>query len=117
MEIKDPAFDYDSHGHKYSSVRKADPRIAEYVHRALGDAKIVLNIGAGSGNYEPEDRYVIAVEPSSVMRGQRLRLGRTPAVDAKADRLPFNDNSFDAAMAMVTVHHWPDIESGLKEIR
>lgn len=117
MIIDNPAFDYDRFGQHYSGYRQADPAIAACVHQALGDARTVLNIGAGTGSYEPEDRYVVAVEPSAVMRAQRLTLGRTPAIHAFADHLPFDDQSFDAAMAMVTVHHWPDLEKGLKEIR
>jgi ubiquinone/menaquinone biosynthesis C-methylase UbiE len=77
----------------------------------------VLNIGAGTGSYEPVDKYVIAVEPSSVMRAKRLALGRSPAVNAKADDLPFDDKSFDAAMAVLTIHHWPDLKAGLSEMK
>jgi SAM-dependent methyltransferase len=117
MKIENPAFDYDSHGQTYSGHRQTDPRIADYVHRALGSARTVLNVGAGAGSYEPDDRYVVAVEPSAVMRAQRLARGKVPAINAKADALPFDDGAFDAAMAMVTVHHWPDIERGLREVR
>jgi len=117
MKIDNPAFDYDSHGQTYSGHRQTDPRIADYVHRALGSARTVLNVGAGAGSYEPDDRYVVAVEPSAVMRAQRLARGKVPAINAKADALPFDDGAFDAAMAMVTVHHWPDIERGLREVR
>ena len=117
MEIKDPAFDYDKFGQKYSRQRKTDPRIEAFVQKALGNSKMVINIGAGSGSYEPNDRYVIAVEPSLTMRSQRLKNNKTPAINATADSLPFDDKSFDAAMAMVTVHHWPDIEKGLQEVR
>ena len=111
-----PAFDYDSHGGKYSGIRRADPRIAKYVHTALGDAETVLNVGAGAGSYEPEDRYVIALEPSKVMRSQRPT-GKVPAVIGTAEKLPFDDNSFDASMAMLTVHHWQDMPAGLRELR
>jgi SAM-dependent methyltransferase len=117
MKITNPAFDYDRFGHKYSGHRKTDPRIAQYVHSALNGAKTVLNIGAGAGSYEPSDAFVMAVEPSSVMRAQRLAKGISPAINAKADSLPFDDKSFDASMAMVTVHHWPDIAKGLTEMR
>ncbi|MBP6656408.1 MAG: class I SAM-dependent methyltransferase [Bacteroidia bacterium] len=117
MKIPNPAFNYDTHGQKYSGQRKTDPRIAAYVHKALADSETVINIGAGSGSYEPEDKYVIAVEPSITMRTQRIANGKIPAINAKADSLPFDDRSFDAAMAMVTVHHWPDIEKGISEIR
>jgi len=117
MKIPNPAFNYDTHGQKYSGQRKTDPRIAAYVHKALADSETVINIGAGSGSYEPEDKYVIAVEPSITMRTQRIANGKIPAINAKADSLPFDDRSFDAALAMVTVHHWPDIEKGISEIR
>lgn len=117
MEIKDPAFNYDKHGQTYSGHRRTDPRIAAYVHEALGNAKTVLNLGAGAGSYEPGDRYVIAVEPSFVMRSQRQKNNKVPAVIGTADVLPFDDQSFDASMAMVTVHHWPDMKKGLRELR
>lgn len=117
MQINNPAFDYNTHGQHYSGIRQADAGIAAYVAGALEGATTVLNVGAGAGSYEPSDRYVVAVEPSARMREQRLAAGRTPAVDAKADSLPFDDNAFDAVMAMVTVHHWPDIEKGLRELR
>ncbi|QWF78657.1 class I SAM-dependent methyltransferase [Amycolatopsis sp. CA-230715] len=106
-------FDYETHGGGYAVRRRTDPRIAARVHAALGDARTVLNVGAGAGSYEPEDRDVIAVEPSRVMRAQR----RTPAVDAVAEDLPFDDGSFDAVMATVTIHQWPDLERGLRELR
>lgn len=117
MKIENPGFDYDTFGQKYSSIRQTDPRIAEYVNIELNGAKTVLNIGAGAGSYEPTDKYVIAVEPSITMRQQRLTKNKFPAINAKADHLPFDDNSFDASMAMITVHHWPDIDKGLKELR
>ncbi|MGL4599601.1 MAG: class I SAM-dependent methyltransferase, partial [Bacteroidia bacterium] len=72
---------------------------------------------AGAGSYEPVDKYVVAVEPSIVMRSQRMKNNKVPAIQAKADYLPFDENAFDASMAMVTVHHWPDIDKGLKELR
>lgn len=117
MKIENPAFDYERGGQKYSGRRKTDPRIAEYVHRALGDAKTVLNVGAGAGSYEPEDRYVVAVEPSASMRSQRMNNNKVPAVIGFAGELPFDDHAFDASMALVTVHHWPDMDKGLKEMR
>jgi hypothetical protein len=109
-------FDYDRHGHGYATVRRPDPRIAAQVHAALGDARTVLNVGAGAGSYEPTDRYVVAVEPSAAMRAQRPAAA-VPAIDAVAERLPFDDNTFDAAMATVTVHQWSDTERGLRELR
>ena len=117
MKIKNPAFNYDELGQKYSGQRQTEPEIEKYVNRALGNAKTVLNVGAGGGSYEPKDRYVVAVEPSFVMRQQRLANNKIPAIDAKGDNLPFDNNSFDATMAMVTIHHWPDIDKGLKELR
>ncbi|MFC4740074.1 class I SAM-dependent methyltransferase [Flavobacterium ponti] len=117
MKIENPAFNYDKLGQKYSGHRQTDPRIADYVFDELKDAKTVLNVGAGAGSYEPTNKYVVAVEPSIVMRSQRIQNGKTPAINAKAGCLPFDDNSFDSSMAMVTVHHWPDIDKGLKELR
>jgi SAM-dependent methyltransferase len=109
-------FDYETHGRDYSTIRRTDPRIAAYVHAALGDAKSVLNVGAGAGSYEPEDRDVTAVEPSASMRSQRPS-HLAQAIDATAEELPFPDDSFDAAMATVTVHHWKDTDKGLRELR
>ncbi|MEU9883935.1 methyltransferase domain-containing protein [Sphaerisporangium sp. NPDC051011] len=109
-------FDYDTHGHGYAVGRRTDPRIAAMVHAALGDARTVVNVGAGAGSYEPEDRYVTPVEPSAVMRGQRPA-HRAPAVIATAENLPFDDHTFDAAMATITVHQWADHERGLRELR
>lgn len=117
MKIDNPAFNYDKHGQKYSGFRRTDRRIAKYIWEALGSAQTVLNVGAGTGSYEPEDRYVVAVEPSTAMRGQRQANGRVPAVIGTADSLPFDDNSFDASMALITIHHWPDMVKGLKELR
>lgn len=109
-------FDYDTHGHGYARRRRPDPRIAALIHAALGDARTVLNVGAGAGSYEPGDRYVLAVEPSAAMRAQRPP-GAAPALAATAERLPFDDDSFDAAMATVTVHQWRDTAGGLAELR
>ena len=83
------------------------------MHAALGEARSVLNVGAGAGSYEPGDRKVVAVEPDPVMRAQRT----TPAIDAVAEALPFEDGAFDAAMATVTVHQWRDVDRGLAELR
>lgn len=117
IEIENPAFDYNAFGQKYSGYRQTDPRIAEYILKALDGMNTILNVGAGAGSYEPSDRYVTAVEPSKVMREQRLKNGKIPAINTTADALPFDDNSFDATMLMVTLHHWPDIEKGLKEVK
>ncbi|MFS4438256.1 class I SAM-dependent methyltransferase [Paracoccaceae bacterium GXU_MW_L88] len=107
---------YDSIGVNYAQLRKPDPRIGAQIHAALGDAKTILNVGAGSGSYEPEDRAVTAVEPSAEMIRQRPE-GATPALQASAENLPFDDNSFDAAMAILTIHHWTDQPKGLREMR
>ena len=109
-------WDYERHGHGYTLYRQPDPRIAAQVHRALGPARTVLNVGAGAGSYEPEGRYVLAVEPSAVMRAQRPR-SQAPAIDAVAESLPLDDRSVDAAMAMITIHQWPDAGRGLREMR
>ena len=94
-------FDYETKGHGYALQRRPDPRIAVAIHAALGDARTVLNVGAGAGSYEPDDRYVVAV----------------PALDAVAEQLPFDDYAFDAVMATVTVHQWSDAVRGLSELR
>jgi SAM-dependent methyltransferase len=106
---------YDRTGQGYAAVRQGDPRIAARVEAALGDAGSVLNVGAGTGSYEPADREVTAVEPSRLMISQRPA-GAAPVVEASAEDLPFDDDSFDAAMAMITVHHWRDLEAGLGEM-
>jgi len=108
--------DYAAHGQGYGRQRRTDPRIAAWVHAALGDARTVLNVGAGAGSYEPLDRHVLAIEPAAAMRAQRPA-HLTPAVDGVAERLPVDDQSFDAAMALVTVHQWPDVGRGLAELR
>jgi SAM-dependent methyltransferase len=108
--------DYERHGRTYAEHRRADPRIAARIHAALGDAQTVLNVGAGAGSYEPHDRWVLAVEPSATMRAQRPT-GAAPAVDARAETLPFDDGAFDAAMACVTIHHWESPAAGLAELR
>lgn len=117
IKIDNPAFNYDQLGQKYSGYRQTEPIIANYVNQALGDAETVLNVGAGAGSYEPTDRYIIAIEPSVVMREQRIKNNKIPAINAKGDNLPFDDKSFDASMAMVTIHHWPNIDKGLKELK
>lgn len=107
---------YDSIGAGYPVTRRTEPRIAAQIWAALGDARSVVNVGAGTGSYEPTDREVTAVEPSAVMRGQRPA-GAARCVAATADSLPFEDESFDAAMAVSTIHHWPDPTAGLREMR
>jgi hypothetical protein len=107
---------YDTIGATYTVTRRTEPRIAEQLWTALGDARTVLNVGAGTGSYEPPGREVIAVEPSAVMRAQRSA-GAAPCVDATAESLPFEDQSFDAAMAFATIDHWQDPIAGLHEMR
>ena len=108
--------DYGAWGRGYSLQRRADPRIEAQVHAALGDARTVLNIGAGAGSYEPRDRHVIAIEPAAAMRAQRGP-DRAPAIAGVAEALPLDDQSVDASMAMMTVHQWPDLAKGLAELR
>ena len=108
--------DYGRIGPGYAAVRQPDPRIEAIVWNALGDARTVLNVGAGSGSYEPYDRQVTAVEPSAAMRAERPAF-RSPAIDATADDLPFDDDAFDASMASITIHQWPRLEAGLAEMR
>jgi SAM-dependent methyltransferase len=111
-----PQVDYEEHGRTYAAHRRPDPRFAARICAALGDARTVVNVGAGAGSYEPSDRCVLAVEPSATMRAQRP-VGAAPALDARAEALPFDDDSFDAAMACVTVHHWNPLATGLAELR
>lgn len=106
---------YDRIGRGYSNHRRADLRIAAIVDTALGSARAIVNVGAGVGSYEPRDRAVIAVEPSRVMIQQRPPDG-APVVQAAAEALPFTNDCFDAAMAMLTIHHWPAQERGLVEL-
>lgn len=107
---------YDAIGAGYALRRQADPRIAAQINAALGDARDVVNIGAGAGSYEPGDRTVQAVEPSEIMIRQRPP-GAAPCVQAPAEALPYSDASFDAAMAVLTIHHWSDWRAGLREMR
>ena len=107
---------YDTIGVDYAHLRKPDPRIAAAIHTALGDARSVLNLGAGAGSYEPEDRAVTALEPSAEMIAQRPA-GSAPVHQGVAEDLPFDDNSFDAAMGVLTIHHWTDQARGLAEMR
>jgi SAM-dependent methyltransferase len=107
---------YDAIGRTYTATRGTDPRIAARIWDALGDARTVVNVGAGTGSYEPPDRGVTAVEPSAVMIAQRPP-GAAPAVQASAEALPFDDASFDAAMAVLTIHHWSDFLAGAAELR
>ncbi len=106
---------YDTIGHGYRQLRRQDPRIGAQIFRALGSCASVVNVGAGAGSYEPRDRKLVAVEPSRVMIRQR-GAGAAPVVQASATQLPFRDESFDASLAILTIHHWPDLERGLQEL-
>jgi SAM-dependent methyltransferase len=106
---------YDRIGVSYSDVRRADPRIEAAIWQALGDARSILNIGAGAGSYEPTDREVIAVEPSPVMIAQRPP-GAAPAIQGVAESIPLEDESVDATMGVFTMQHWDDIDRGLTEV-
>lgn len=108
--------EYDRIGINYADLRKPDPRIAGAIHRALGDAATILNVGAGTGAYEPRDRQVTAVEPSAEMTRKRTGTS-TVVIQAAAEALPFPNQSFDAAMAVLTIHHWADPAAGLREMR
>ncbi|MEU6441443.1 class I SAM-dependent methyltransferase [Streptomyces sp. NPDC047046] len=105
---------YDRIGVGYRQVRQADPRLAALIHEGLGGARTVVNVGAGTGSYEPVDAEVVAVDPSQVMLDQHPGERKVRAV---AGELPFGDGEFDAAMAVLTVHHWPDLRQGLAELR
>jgi SAM-dependent methyltransferase len=107
---------YERIGVGYAERRRPDSRIQRRIDEALGDARTVLNVGAGAGSYEPIDRRVVAVEPTWTMLGQR-RPDAGPVVRARAERLPFPDASFDVATAILTVHHWGDLAAGLAELR
>ncbi|MEM7244114.1 MAG: class I SAM-dependent methyltransferase [Acidobacteriota bacterium] len=106
---------YDHIGDGYAGLRKPDPRIAAALLDALGPGESLVNVGAGAGSYEPTDRHVVAVEPSGTMVAQR-RDDAAPAVRGFAGALPFPDDSFDAALAILTIHHWPDPALGLREM-
>lgn len=108
--------DYGTLGATYRTFRQPDPHIAAWITRALGSARTVLNVGAGAGSYEPSERQVTAIEPSKSMRAQRP-LHLTPAIDGVAENLPFANGSFEAAMALFTVHQWGDLAAGLRELR
>jgi SAM-dependent methyltransferase len=106
---------YDSIGTTYARHRRSDPRVAAQLHAALGGARRVVNVGAGTGSYEPADAALVAVEPSDVMVAQRAP-GTAPVVQAVGEHLPFADGAFDAAMAVITIHHWTDWRHGLAEL-
>ena len=107
---------YDTIGLNYANLRRPDPRIAQQIEAALGSAETVLNVGAGAGSYEPSSRQITAVEPSAEMIGQRPASDAT-VIQGSAERLPFENGSFDAAMAVLTIHHWSDKKKGVAEMR
>jgi SAM-dependent methyltransferase len=108
---------YDRIGAGYARTRREDPRFAARLHAEFGDARTVVNVGAGTGSYEPRDRHVIAIEPSDMMAAQRP-VDLAPAIRADAAHLPLRDGSVDAAMAILTIHHWDrDQERGVRELR
>lgn len=106
---------YDQIGTTYGQFRRPDPRIAAAIDSALGSARTVANIGAGAGSYEPKAREVVAVEPARTMIDQRPPYA-SPVVQAVAEHLPFRDGQFDATLALLTTHHWPDPHAGLREM-
>jgi SAM-dependent methyltransferase len=106
---------YDTGAH-YRTYRRADPRFARAIAGALGRGDTVVNVGAGAGSYEPADRHVVAVEPSREMIRQR-EPAAADVIQASATHLPFRDRAFDAGLAVLTVHHWPDRSRGLREMR
>ncbi len=107
---------YDAIGSRYREFRRPDPRIAVSILRGLGETSSVVNVGAGAGSYEPHDRRVVAVEPSMTMIRQRPRPS-APVVRGSGSALPFRAEAFDASLAILTIHHWPDRAKGLRELR
>ena len=107
---------YDTIGQGYEQLRRADPRIASQILEGLGSSASVANVGAGAGSYEPRDRFVVAVEPSATMIRQRPD-GAPRVVQARAGSIPFRDESFESTLAILTIHHWPDLPAALSELR
>lgn len=107
---------YDTIGLDYANLRKPDPRLAALIDHHLGEARSIVNVGAGAGGYEPANRSVTAIEPSQTMIDQRPQ-SAAAAICASAEALPFADNTFDAAMAALTIHHWQGKAEGLREMR
>lgn len=106
---------YDIVGKHYTELRKPDFRIAEKIHYHLQDSNSIINIGAGTGSYEPEDKVIAAIEPSDSMVSQRIRKANAAIFRARAEYLPFPTNSFDAALSILSIHHWTDWKRGLSE--
>ena len=100
----------------YAASRRADPRIGALIRASLGSSRSVVNVGAGAGSYEPDDLDVVAVEPSAGMIAQRPP-DAAPVVQARAEELPLADDAADAAMAVLTIHHWSELGRGLAELR
>lgn len=107
--------EYDRIGGGYAERRRADPRLARAISQALDDARSVVNVGAGAGSYEPAGPSTVAVEPSATMIAQRPA-DAAPCVRAVAEALPFADRTFDAGLAVLTIHHWSDWRAGLAEL-
>ena len=117
LEPDRPAVRYEVIGAGYAATRREDATLRTRIHSALGDARTVANVGAGAGSYEPRDRHVVAIEPSDVMAAQRPP-GLAPAIRAFANDLPLRDGAVDAAMAILTVHHWDaGLRGGVRELR
>jgi hypothetical protein len=114
--VSESVIRYDRIGSGYATARRADPRISALISTALGDPSSIVNVGAGTGSYEPSGRRVVAVEPSRIMIAQRA-VGAAPVIQGVAERLPFRDGTFDAAMAILTMHHWSNPILGSAELR
>jgi SAM-dependent methyltransferase len=106
---------YERLGQTYHQARRADPRIADQLAVAIGDPRTVVNVGAGTGSYEPTGCHVIAVEPAAAMRAQRP-MTAAPCIAASAEALPFGDKSVDVAMGVYTDFHWADRARGIAEM-
>jgi SAM-dependent methyltransferase len=106
---------YDRIGLTYGRTRRPDPRIEARIARAIGPGSSVVSVGAGTGSYEPPGT-VLAIEPSAAMIAQRSP-GSAPAVQASAEAIPLDDGACDVALAVLTIHHWTDLEAGFGELR
>ncbi|CAM2969861.1 class I SAM-dependent methyltransferase [Skermania piniformis] len=106
---------YDQIGLGYATRRTTDERWMAPIRSALAGAARVVNVGAGTGSYEPPET-VLAIEPSAAMIAQRAA-GTAPVVRGVAERLPLGDGVADAALAVLTVHHWADWRRGLAELK
>jgi len=106
---------YDQIGIDYATQRQSDPRIAAQLWKLLENAKRIVNIGAGSGSYEPHDIELVAVEPSKEMIKQR-KANKHLVIKTSAEDLPFKDNSFTHALTILSMHHWADRNKAFTEI-